>query len=368
MIAKSNHSVTKLAKRVMCGGVAISSARDAMSPSIHFNQAVKIEVPTMYREIKNILLAALISAPLFAHAALTSTAPTAPAESKSSEAQGFKTPDDAAKALLEAARSDDRNQIIALFGSHDAELLSSGDDVGDKNNRSEFVTLAQEKMAVEKTGEDRAIVHVGNTDWPFPIPLVKNGDSWRFDAEQGRQEILNRRIGRNELSTLGAIRGYEEAQFDYAISDRDGDGVSEYAQKLQSEPGKFDGLFWEAENGQPQSPLGPLFAEARAEGYKAKGTTEKPSPYHGYYYRILTRQGGNVPGGKYDYIINGNMIAGFALVAFPAQYGSSGIMTFVVNHQGKIFQKDLGPKTAEIAGNMKEYNPDSKWEPVYVPE
>jgi len=322
----------------------------------------------MYREIKNILLVALISAPLFALAAPPSPASTASAEAKSAEAQDFPTPDDAAKALLEAARSDDRKQIIALFGSHGADLLSSGDEVEDKNNRSNFVTLAQEKMMVEKIGEDRAIVHVGNTDWPFPIPLVKNSNSWRFDTEQGRQEILNRRIGRNELSTLGAIRGYEEAQFDYAISDRDGDGVSEYAQKLQSEPGKFDGLFWEVAEGQPQSPLGPLFAEAKAEGYKAKGATEKPSPYHGYYYRILTRQGANVPGGKYDYIINGNMIAGFALVAFPAQYGSSGIMTFVVNHQGKIFQKDLGPKTSEIAEKMKEYNPDSKWELVQVAE
>jgi hypothetical protein len=223
-------------------------------------------------------------------------------------------------------------------------------------------------MAVEKIGEDRAIVHVGNTDWPFPIPLVKKGGSWQFDAEQGRQEILNRRIGRNELSTLGAIRGYVEAQFDYANADRDGDGVSEYAQKLHSEPGKFDGLFWETEEGQPQSPLGPLIAEARAEGYKVNGTAEKPYPYHGYYYRILTRQGGNVPGGKYDYVINGNMIAGFALVAFPAHYGSSGIMTFVVNHQGKIYQKDLGPKTAEIAEKMKEYNPDSNWEPVQAVE
>ena len=320
----------------------------------------------MYREIKNRLLVALISVPLFVIAAAPSPVQTAPAEAKSVEAQDFPTPDDAAKALLEAARSDDRKQLIAVFGSHNAELLSSGDDVEDKNNRSDFVTLAQEKMVVEKIGEDRAIVHVGNTDWPFPIPLVKNSDSWHFDVAQGRQEILNRRIGHNELSVLGAMRGYEEAQFDYAISDRDGDGVSEYAQKLQSEPGKFDGLFWEAENGQPLSPLGPLFAEAKAEGYKVKGATKKP--YHGYYYRILTRQGSNVPGGKYDYIINGNMIAGFALVAFPAQYGSSGIMTFVVNHQGKIFQKDLGPKTAEIVAKMKEYNPDSKWEPVHVAE
>lgn len=368
MIEKFNNPVIYPAKCSTPGNVAVSYMRDAMPTPIHFTQAVKTEVPIMYREIKNILLVALISAPLFALAAPPSPASTAPAEAKSAEAQGFQTPDDAARALLDAARSDDRNQIIAVFGSHEADLLSSGDEIEDKNNRSNFVTLAQEKMAVEKIGEDRAIVHVGNTDWPFPIPLVKNGDSWEFDAEQGRQEILNRRIGRNELSALGAIRGYVEAQFDYANSDRDGDGVSEYAQKLQSEPGKFDGLFWETEDGQPQSPLGPLIAEARAEGYKVKGATEKPSPYHGYYYRILTRQGGNVPGGKYDYIINGNMIAGFGLVAFPAQYGSSGIMTFVVNHQGKIFQKDLGPKTAEIAWKMKEYNPDKTWEPVYVPD
>jgi len=322
----------------------------------------------MYREIKNRLLVALISAPLFVLAAPPSFATAVPVEAKSVEAQGFPAPDDAAKALLEAARSDDKNQIIAVFGSHEAELLSSGDELEDKNNRSNFISLAQEKMTVEKIGEDRAVVHVGNTDWPFPIPIVKKGANWQFDAGQGRQEILNRRIGRNELSTLGAIRGYEEAQFDYAILDRDGDGVSEYAQKLQSEPGKFDGLFWEPEDGQPQSPLGPLIADARAEGYKIKNATGKPTPYHGYYYRILTRQGSNVPGGKYDYIINGNMIAGFALVAFPAHYGSSGIMTFVVNHQGNIFQKDLGPKTAEIVEKMKEYNPDSNWEPVYVPE
>lgn len=322
----------------------------------------------MYRETKYILLAALISAPLFAHAETPSPAPAGPAQLGSVEAKGFQSPDDAAKAFLEALGNNDKDQLIALFGSHDSELLSSGDEIEDKNNRLDFVNLAKEKMAVEKIGEDKAIIHVGNTDWPFPIPLVKKADNWQFDAEQGRQEILNRRIGRNELSAVSAIRGYVEGQADYANADRDGDGVSEYAQKLQSEPGKFDGLFWEAEEGQPQSPLGPLIAEARAEGYKVKGATEKPSPYHGYYYRILTRQGASAPGGKYDYIINGNMIAGFGLVAFPVQYGSSGIMTFVVNHQGKVYQKDLGPKTAEIVEKMKEYNPDSTWEPFQAPE
>jgi hypothetical protein len=223
-------------------------------------------------------------------------------------------------------------------------------------------------MGVELIGEDKAIIHLGNTDWPFPIPIVKKGDNWLFDAEQGRQEILNRRIGRNELSAIGAIKGYVEAQFEYANADRDDDDVSEYAQKLRSEPGKFDGLFWEVEEGQPQSPLGPLIAQARAVGYKVKPWAEQPSPYHGYYYRILTRQGRNAPGGKYDYIINKNMIAGFGLVAFPAQYGSSGIMTFVVNHQGKIYQKDLGPKTGAIVEKINEYNPDSTWEPFQAGE
>ncbi|MDD2738396.1 MAG: DUF2950 domain-containing protein [Methylomonas lenta] len=319
-------------------------------------------------ETKYLIFAALISAPLFVHAAPPSSAIKPAADSLVVTAKGFQTPDEAGKALLEAIVSDDSTQLIALFGNHDAELLSSGDDVEDKNNRAEFATLAQEKMRVEVIGEDKAIIYVGNMDWPFPIPLVKKADSWQFDIQQGRQEIINRRIGRNELNTVSAMQGYQEAQFDYANTDRDGDGVLEYAQKLQSEPGKFDGLFWETAEGEPQSPLGPLFAEARAEGYKIKGVTEKPAPYHGYYYRILTRQGKNVPGGKYDYVINGNMIAGFALVAFPAQYGSSGIMTFVVNHQGKIYEKDLGPKTAEIVAKMKEYNPDATWVQFYAPE
>jgi len=317
----------------------------------------------MHCEIRNIFLAALVAAPLVALAAPRPPAP-AVGETKGSEAQHFATPDDAAKALLEAARSDDRNQLMTVFGSRDADLLSSGDEVEDKNNRAEFVTLAQEKMSVEAIGENRAVVHVGNTDWPFPVPLVKNGETWRFDTTQGREEILNRRIGRNELRTLGVIRGYLEAQFDYASEDRDGDGVSEYAQKMRSEPGKFDGLFWQTEAGQPLSPLGPLVAEARAGGYKLEDPTDKPLPYHGYYYRILTRQGSAAPGGKYDYIINGNMIAGFGLVAFPAQYGASGVMTFIVNHQGKIYQKDLGPRTAQLAATMKEYNPDMGWELV----
>jgi hypothetical protein len=280
------------------------------------------------------------------------------------KAQGFASPEEASKALVDAVRDNDKSKVSALFGPQYAQLFSSGDEVEDANNRTEFMKMADEKSFVENQDNKKAILHFGKNEWTFPVPLVNNGGQWRFDSEQGEREILSRRIGRNELSTLAVMRGYVEAQFEYASIDRDGDDVSEFATKLRSEPGKFDGLFWEAESGRAESPLGPLVAEARAAGYKMKGGAESASPYHGYLYKILTRQGSHVPGGKYDYIINGNMIAGFALVAFPAVYGSSGVMTFVVNHRGKIYQKNLGPNTVALASAMKVYDPDATWEAV----
>jgi len=288
----------------------------------------------------------------------------APEAESADKAQGFASPEEASKALVDAARGNDKNQISILFGSEYAQIFSSGDDVEDANSRADFLKMAEEKSSVENQAADKAILHFGKNDWSFPVPVMNNGGQWRFDAEQGKQEILNRRVGRNELNTLGAVRGYVEAQNEYASIDRDGDDVSEFATKIRSEPGKFDGLYWETAPGQPESPLGPLFAEAKAAGYPAKSSSESPTPFHGYIYKILTRQGGNVPGGKYDYIINGNMIAGFALIAFPAVYGSSGIMTFVVNHRGKIYQKNLGPKTTELALAMKAFDPDVSWEEV----
>jgi hypothetical protein len=299
-----------------------------------------------------IVASALASPALFA----------APAAEAEDGAQGFSTPEEASKALVDAARNHGKDKVSLLFGSQYAELFSSGDETEDANNRAEFLKMAEEKSRVENPEANKAVLYFGRNDWPFPVPLVNNGGQWRFDAEQGRQEILTRRIGRNELDTLGTIRGYVEAQFEYAAIDRDGDEVSEYATKLRSEPGKFDGLYWEAAAGQPESPLGPLVAEARAEGYQIKAHNESPTPYHGYFYKILTRQGSHAPGGKYDYIVNGNMIAGFALIAYPAVYGSSGVMTFIVNHRGKIHQKDLGPKTIELAAAMKAYDPDASWE------
>jgi len=278
--------------------------------------------------------------------------------------QGYASPEEASKALVDAARDYDPNKIAVIFGSQNAHIFSSGDDAEDAKNRADFLKMAEEKSSVENQDANKAILHFGQNDWTFPIPVVNNGGQWRFDAEQGKQEIVNRRIGRNELNTLGVIRGYVEAQSEYASIDRDGDEVSEFATRIRSEPGKFDGLYWETAPGQPESPLGPLVAEAKAEGNKVQGNAESTAPFHGYLYKILTRQGSHVPGGKYDYIINGNMIAGFALVAFPAVYGSTGIMTFVVNHRGKIYQKDLGPKTNELALAMKTYDPDASWEAV----
>jgi hypothetical protein len=316
----------------------------------------------MHRAIRHIFLMGLALAPFSSFAAQDAQA-TAPRPT-ASDAQVFTIPDEAAKALLDLARSGDSKQAAALFGARGAELFSSGDEIEDKNNRADFVAMAVKNTRIEQTGADRAIVHVGQEDWPFPIPIVKRSDGWRFDAEQGGEEILNRRIGRNELSTLATLNGYLEAQFEYANLDRNGDGVAEYAQKLRSEPGSFDGLYWDAAAGQPPSPLGPLVADARAEGYSLKSPAAEPSPYHGYYYRILTRQGGEAPGGPYDYVINGRMIAGFGMIAFPAQYSSSGVMTFIVNHQGKIYQKNLGPDTSRIASALTEYNPDQSWELV----
>lgn len=317
----------------------------------------------MHREIRKFLLAALALAPCVGASEPASPPPAVASPAAGTEAQVFPSPEQAAEALLKAAESGEPTKIAEVFGTRYVELLSSGDAVEDKNNREAFVALAKEKLSNEKVAEDRAILHAGKSDWPFPIPLVKTAEGWHFDAVQGREEIVDRRIGRNELRTLSVINGYVEAQFAYANADRDGDGVAEYAQRLGSEPGKFDGLFWEAEPGQPESPMGPLVAEARAEGYAVKGG-EKPVPYHGYYYRILTRQGPGAPGGKYDYIINGNMIAGFGLLAFPADYGSSGVMTFITNHQGRIFQKDLGPRTPELAKAIQGFDPASGWEPA----
>jgi hypothetical protein len=273
----------------------------------------------------------------------------------------FASAEEAVKAAVAAARSDNHKQMLAIFGAQAKEVLFSGDAVADKQRRGEFLAAYDEKNRLVTEGESTILI-VGKQDWPFPIPLVKKGQAWVFDTDKGKEEILNRRIGENELNTIQVMLSIVDAQREFAIKDRDRDGLLEYAQKFASDPGKKNGLYWEAKPGEPQSPLGPIMTRARSEGYKGQPST--PSPYHGYYYKVLTGQGKDAPGGAYSYLVKGKMIGGFAVVAYPAQYGNSGVMTFIVNHDGKVFQKNLGPNTASIARSIKEYNPDSTWSEV----
>jgi hypothetical protein len=273
----------------------------------------------------------------------------------------FDTDDQAAAALVVAVKARDHDALHHLFGPSVTEFIS-GDKVEDEKAFDHFVKNAGEHLELEKKDANTSFIDIGKDNWPFPIPLTRlpNG-KWFFDTEAGKQEILARRIGANELETIKVCRAYVEAQRDYASEDHDGSGVLKYAQHFMSTHGK-DGLYWEAAPGDEESPFGALIAQAEMEGYTpgANGTSGL-QPYHGYAYRILTRQGPAAPGGQYDYVINGNMIAGFALVACPTEYGTSGVMTFIISHQGKLYQKDLGPGTTDVVRSMREYNPDSSW-------
>jgi hypothetical protein len=274
----------------------------------------------------------------------------------------FASAEEAVKALVAAAKNNDSKELMAIFGVGSKELIFSGDAVADKQRHERFVKAYEEKNRLVQQGNDMILV-IGKEDWPFPIPVMKKGDGWVFDIARGREEILNRRIGENELNTIQVCRAIVDAQREYAMKDRDKNGLLEYAQKFLSDPGKKNGLYWEAKAGEPLSPLGPITIQARGEGYQ-RNTSGGPSPYHGYYYRILTAQGKDAPGGAYSYLVKGKMIGGFAVVAYPAEYENSGVMTFIVNYEGKVFQKDLGKNTASVAKAMKEYNPDKTWAEV----
>ncbi|MGH7795067.1 MAG: DUF2950 domain-containing protein [Candidatus Binatia bacterium] len=274
----------------------------------------------------------------------------------------FASAEEAVKAAVAAARSNNDKEMLAIFGAQAKEMLFSGDAVADKQRRGQFLAAYDEKSRLATEGESTTLI-VGKQEWPFPIPVTKKGQAWVFDTEKGKEEIINRRIGENELSTIQSLLAVVDAQREYALKDRDKNSLMEYAQRLVSDPGKKNGLYWEAKQGEPQSPLGPIMIRARSEGYQGKPSTT-PAPYHGYHYRILTAQGKNAPGGAYSYLVKGKMIGGFAVVAYPAEYRNSGVMTFIVNHDGKVFEKNLGANTAAIAKAMKQYNPDSTWTAV----
>jgi hypothetical protein len=276
--------------------------------------------------------------------------------------QTFATPEAAVEALDAAITAKDVDAFRVIFGPA-AEELQNPDRIQATNELCAFSAALKQSKRIVKESDTRCVLEVGTEAFPFPVPLVQKDNAWFFDTEAGKDELLSRRIGRNELFTLSAVRAYVAAQRDYAAKDRDNDEVLEYAQKFISAPGTKDGLYWSPELDGELSPLGPLVAQAQSEGYAArsKNKGEAPTPFHGYLFKIIVQQAKTAPGGKYDYIINDNMIGGFALVAWPASYGDSGIMTFIVNQQGRVFQKDLGEETAKAVSKMKAYDPDKTW-------
>ena len=278
------------------------------------------------------------------------------------EQKTFATPEEAVSALTAALKADDDAALVAIFGDKHEDLVVTPDKAANSANRAKALAALQTYHLLEEKDKDTRVLVIGDQAWPFPIPLVRQGDRWRYATEQGEDELVNRRIGANERNALIVLNAYLDAQKEYASVDRDGDGVLQYAQRLGSTPGKHDGLYWpaDASKGEERSPFGPLVAEAAAylKGHKAA------DPYRGYYFKILTRQGKSAPGGAYSYIINGRMIAGFAMVAYPAQYGQSGVMTFIVSHNGKIFEKNLGKSTTDLGAKMTVFDPAAGWKEV----
>jgi len=299
-----------------------------------------------------------MSKPLFS---LTIAALLCAATSVAMAQQTFKTPEEAATALVNAAKSGDSKSIVTVLGPDGEDIVSSGDEVADAATRAKFIAAFDSKHTIAMEGDSKAIMVVGPDDFPLPIPLVRKDGLWRFDTAAGREEILFRRIGENELDAIQSALAYVDAQDEYAEKDRTGAGVNTYAQRIISQPGKKDGLYWPTSQGEEASPLGELIAEATKQGYRVGGGR---TPFHGYYFKILTKQGAAAAGGELEYIVNGKMIGGFALVAYPAEYRNSGVMTFIVNHAGTVFQKDLGPNTAQVAERMTAFNPDKTWRAV----
>jgi hypothetical protein len=301
-----------------------------------------------------IVLVCLVAAAMF----LLGTAPDSQAAGMPQKT--FSSPEEAVKSLVAAVRSNDIREMLAILGPGSRELISSGDDVADRAGREKFLKAYDQMNTLQQESADKMVLSIGADNWPLPIPIVKKGTTWVFDIREGKQEILNRRIGRNELHIMDVLHAYVDAQHEYATKDCRGDGKVEFAQRLISTEGKRDGLYWEAKEGEEESPLGPLVARAAKEGY----ANADLSPFHGYYFNILKGQGKHVDGGAYNYVVKGKMILGFALVAYPAEYGNSGVMTFILNQEGIIYQKDLGKDTKRRAEAMKIFDPDKSWTKV----
>uniref|UniRef100_A0A831XMT6 DUF2950 domain-containing protein n=1 Tax=Geobacter metallireducens TaxID=28232 RepID=A0A831XMT6_GEOME len=293
--------------------------------------------------------------------AMVLSAAAAPSFAAGPRQKGFSSPDTAVKALVAAVRAHDEKELLLILGPGGRELVSSGDEVADRTDRERFIEAYDRKNSIERKSATTRILRVGPDDWPMPIPIVKKGGKWVFDIGKGKQEILKRRIGRNELHVIDVLDAYVDAQLEYAGKDCRGAGKVEFAQKLISSEGARDGLYWEAKEGEPPSPLGPLMARAATEGYPEGHNL---SPFHGYYFKILKGQGKHAPGGAYQYVVKDRMLLGFGLVAYPAAYGSSGVMTFIVNQAGVVYEKNLGKDTRRLAEAMELFDPDKSWKPV----
>jgi len=282
-----------------------------------------------------------------------------------SAAESFASPEAAIEALVSAVKAEDGAKVISIFGDGSEDLVLTGVDEVDRRNWGSFAGAyaVANKLVVE---DDAAMLYVGAEQWPFPVALRKDGDQWLFDTDAARDEILFRRIGRNELTAIEIARSFIRAQYEYFATDKDDDGVLEFAQHVLSNAGERDGLYYAVAEGEPESPFGPAIAVASAEGYSYAdtGRTADPEPYYGYYFKVLTRQGADAPGGAFDYVINGNMVAGFGMIAFPADYGVSGVMSFLVGRNGEIYERDLGTASVSIVAEVDEFDPTPEWRPV----
>jgi hypothetical protein len=317
-------------------------------------------IPTRLVWAKSALVLASVCTPVLFSAQPPQTNATVPAAAVAGP-RTFSTPDDAAKALINAAANFDETALTEIFGPHGTDIIFTGEVPYDRQRAADFAAQARQKMSVslEPKNGARAYLLVGNGEWPFPVPLVKSGGRWTFDIDAGRKELLYRRIGANELDAIQICDGFVDAQHDYALKKRDGYQVNQYAQRIVSTPGKQDGLAWQNKDGSWGGPIGQKIAEAIAEGYSTRDTS-----YHGYYFKVLKGQGPTAPLGQLDYVIKGVMIGGFALVASPAEYRVTGVKTFMVSQDGVVWQKDLGPTTLDQFKAMDRFNPDSTWTPV----